>query len=66
MKEKITMADLAFRVQHVIKTEIDVTLAQLSRNNIEMLFGMASFVDPHTVRVTSPSGARRLSGGEAW
>src|SRR5438034_7941275 len=24
VKEKITMADLAFRVQHVIKTEIDV------------------------------------------
>ena len=40
VKEKITMADLAFRVQHVIKTEIDVTQAQLSRNNIEMLFGM--------------------------
>jgi NAD(P) transhydrogenase len=29
VKEKITMADLAFRVQHVIKTEIDVTTAQL-------------------------------------
>ncbi len=43
VKEKITMADLAFRVQHVIKTEIDVTVAQLSRNNIEMLFGIASF-----------------------
>ena len=39
VKEKITMADLAFRVQHVIKTEIDVTMAQLSRNNIEMLIG---------------------------
>src|SRR5881275_977395 len=40
VKEKISMADLAFRVQHVIKTEIDVTVAQLSRNNIEMMFGM--------------------------
>src|SRR6201996_9850332 len=30
VKEKITMADLSFRVQHVIKTEIDVTVAQLS------------------------------------
>ena len=30
VKERITMADLAFRVQHVIKTEIDVTEAQLS------------------------------------
>src|SRR5213594_2772253 len=35
VKDKITMADLSFRVQHVIKTEIDVTKAQLSRNGIE-------------------------------
>src|SRR6201990_2852459 len=32
VKEKITMGDLAFRVQHVIKTEIDGTAAPLSRN----------------------------------
>ncbi len=56
VKEKITMADLSFRVQHVIKTEIDVTLAQLSRNNIEMIFGCATFLDPHTLRVESPRG----------
>src|SRR6201998_2761254 len=56
VKEKITMADLAFRVQHVIKTEIDVTLAQLSRNNVEMIPGIASFVDPHTIRVESARG----------
>src|SRR5277367_3650094 len=54
VKEKISMADLAFRVQHVIKTEIDVTVAQLSRNNIEVLFGIAGFLDAHTVRVTGP------------
>jgi NAD(P) transhydrogenase len=56
VKEKITMADLAFRVQHVIKTEIDVTLSQLSRNNVDMLFGIASFVDAHTIRVTNSRG----------
>src|SRR5450432_3751759 len=56
VKEKITMADLAFRVQHVIKTEVDVIQAQLSRNNIEMINGVATFVDPHTVRVDSPRG----------
>src|SRR6476646_5725492 len=54
VKEKITMADLIFRVQHVIKTEIDVTQAQLSRNGVETLWGSASFVDPHTLRVDSP------------
>jgi NAD(P) transhydrogenase len=53
VKEKISMADLAFRVQHVIKTEIEVTVAQLSRNNIEVLAGIASFLDPHTIRVSN-------------
>src|ERR1700726_2165412 len=57
VKEKITMSDLAFRVQHVIKTEIDVTAAQLSRNNIEMLTGIASFEDANHVRVTNSRGS---------
>ena len=56
VKEKISMADLAFRVQHVIKTEIDVTQAQLSRNNIELLTGAASFVDPNTISVENVRG----------
>jgi NAD(P) transhydrogenase len=57
VKERITMADLAFRVQHVIKTEIDVTEAQLSRNNIEMLTGVASFEDPMHIKVTNSIGS---------
>src|SRR6202142_1692357 len=56
VKDKITAADLNFRVQHVIKTEIDVTQAQLSRNNIEMLFGIASFVDPNTIHIVNSRG----------
>ena len=51
VKEKISMADLAFRVQAVIKTEIDVTEAQLSRNSIDIIHGCARFVDPHQIRV---------------
>ena len=54
VKEKITMADLAFRVQAVIKTEVDVTEAQLSRNGIDVVHGIARFVDPHQVRVEGP------------
>jgi NAD(P) transhydrogenase len=56
VKDQITMADLSFRAQHVIKTEIDVTRAQLSRNGIEVLNGVASFLDPHKVRVVSSRG----------
>ncbi|MGA2597822.1 MAG: Si-specific NAD(P)(+) transhydrogenase [Bryobacteraceae bacterium] len=56
VKEKITVNDLAFRVQHVIKTEIDVITAQLSRNNIELLTGIASFIDPKTIQVENSRG----------
>jgi NAD(P) transhydrogenase len=58
VKDTITMADLSFRVQQVIKNELDVTQAQLFRNGITMLHGTASFVDPHTVRVQSAAGDR--------
>jgi NAD(P) transhydrogenase len=57
VKDKITMADLAFRVQHVIKTEIDVTQAQLSRNGIEVFTGVASFKSPTMVQVTNTRGS---------
>jgi NAD(P) transhydrogenase len=56
VKEKITMADLAFRVQAVIKTENDVTEAQLSRNGIDIIHGVSHFVDPHQLRVEGPLG----------
>jgi len=56
VKEKITMSDLAFRVQHVIKTEVDVTQAQLSRNNVDMLVGIASFQDANHIAVTNSRG----------
>ena len=56
VKEKITVADLSFRVQHVIKTEIDVTMAQLARNGIDVLTGTATFLDPHQIKVENSRG----------
>ncbi|HMV86322.1 MAG TPA: Si-specific NAD(P)(+) transhydrogenase [Blastocatellia bacterium] len=56
VKEKITVADLSFRVQHVIKTETDITYAQLTRNGIEVINGAAGFLDPHRIRVQSSRG----------
>ena len=61
VKEKITMADLAFRVQHVIKTEADVIQGQLSRNNVELIIGIATFTDPHTVQVENSRGIQTYS-----
>ena len=63
VKDNIKMSDLSFRVQQVIKNELDVTEAQLFRNGITMLRGNASFVDPHTIRVES--AARGVMSCEA-
>ena len=64
VKQKITMADLAFRVRAVIKTEVDVTEAQLSRNGIDVVHGIARFVDPHQIRVEGPQADSTLEGGQ--
>src|SRR6202142_639203 len=56
VKEKITMADLSFRVQYVIKTEVDVIESQLSRNGVDVLPGSASFEDARHVKVTNENG----------
>jgi len=56
VKEKISMSDLSFRVQHVIKTEVDVTQAQLTRNGVTVLSGTASFVDSKHLKVVNALG----------
>jgi NAD(P) transhydrogenase len=56
VKEKITSGDLSFRIQQVVKTEIDVTMAQLARNNVDVLTGTAQFIDPHHLKVVNYHG----------
>ncbi|HEY1338710.1 MAG TPA: Si-specific NAD(P)(+) transhydrogenase [Bryobacteraceae bacterium] len=60
VKEKITMADLSFRVNQVIKTEADVTQAQLNRNGVDVVTGRASFLDPTHIRVENARGQTDL------
>jgi len=61
VKENITMADLGFRVNQVIKTEADVTQAQLSRNGVEVMYARASFLDATHVRAEGSRGQEDLS-----
>jgi NAD(P) transhydrogenase len=51
VKDDITISDLLARLQHVIGRETEVIRAQLLRNHIELIAGMASFLDPHTLSV---------------
>ena len=56
LKKSFTMSDLMARKDHVIKNELAIVTNQLERNDVEIIHGIASFVDPHTIRVTTPHG----------
>src|SRR5262245_4828134 len=56
VKQNITMSDLLFRTDHVISHEVDVTRHQLLRNHIDLFPAEASFIDPHTIRMTDVLG----------
>ncbi len=60
VKEKVTMSDLTLRVQHVIKTEIEVIQSQLSRNGVEILNGTASFIDPTTIHINGLENSNKV------
>jgi NAD(P) transhydrogenase len=55
-KDSITMADLNFRVQHVVENEVGVIHDQLKRNGVELIHGMARFVDANHIRVENSNG----------
>ena len=57
LKQTITIEDLAFRANHVIKNEIQIVQNQMARNRVDMLFGSASFLDPHRLRIQQNIGA---------
>src|SRR2546427_3204660 len=62
VKEKITMFDLSFRINQVIKTEAAVTQSQLTRNGVEVIHGRGSFVDRTHIRVENVTGQADLEG----
>lgn len=51
LKERLSVADLSFRVQAVLQRELGILHDQLSRNNITTIHGSARFLDPHTLEV---------------
>lgn len=61
LKKTITIEDLAFRANHVIKHEIQIVQDQMARNRIDMFFGTASFLDPHRLRIQTTRGALELT-----
>ena len=61
LKERVSMADLSFRVDAVIKRETEVIQAQLHRNHVMPIDGLGRFADPHTLEVDSAEGTKRIT-----
>jgi NAD(P) transhydrogenase len=55
-QDAVTMADLNFRVQHVVENEVGVIQSQLKRNGVEVIQGTGIFTDPHHIRVENSNG----------
>jgi NAD(P) transhydrogenase len=57
VKPSITMSDLVFRADRVIRHEIDVIRHQLLRNKVVLITASASFIGPNKVRLTYEDGS---------
>jgi NAD(P) transhydrogenase len=56
VKEEITVDDLIFRCNFVIKREVDVIRHQLRRNQVHLIEGEASFMDAHRLEIRNGQG----------
>jgi len=58
LNRDVTLGELMYRKTDVIRRQMEVTLDQLGRNNVDIIYGEGSFIDTHSVSV-------RLSGSGA-
>lgn len=57
LKQRVTMEDLLKRLHITLQHEIEVIQDQLSRNNVQVIQGNATFESPHRINVTSNDGS---------
>ncbi|MGB0630935.1 MAG: Si-specific NAD(P)(+) transhydrogenase [Alphaproteobacteria bacterium] len=54
--------ELFGRVSNIVEREVSVMDDQLTRNDVEIIAGTASFADPHTLNIESEDGTRPITG----
>lgn len=59
---EVTLQELMHRKMDVIKKQMGVITDQFNRNNVEIIYGEASFIDEHRLSVKGTSGSEELSG----
>lgn len=66
VKEDIEMADLTFRCQRIMQTEIEVIRNQLQRNHIDVIQGHATFLDDHQIEIVSVEHGKSTKSTEKF
>lgn len=63
VKQEITIDDLLYRVQQVVRSEIDVIRNQMTRNRVELIEATATFLDAHVIELTTEGrhGKRQIT-----
>jgi NAD(P) transhydrogenase len=56
LKDTIQIEELVRHANYVITNEIRIVHDQMARNQVEMIFGSASFLDPHRLLIQHRSG----------
>ncbi len=56
VKQNITMSDLMVRTRHVMRRQVEILRDQFGRNRVELITAEGSFVDRHTIRLSSDDG----------
>ena len=59
LRDNVTIADVRERMQEVVERERGVVRDQLVRNHVQIVEGVARFVDDHVVVATDAAGAER-------
>jgi len=61
-KETLDVQTFLYRQRHVQAAAQNAVAANLEKHHIRLYSGFASFDDPHTLRIESPSGETTISG----
>jgi len=61
VKEHVDIEDLRVRTSYVIRREVDVVRAQLLRNDVRLIHGVASFAGPLELDVVAPTDQFTIS-----
>ncbi len=64
LSRAVKLGELMHRKTEVVRKQMEVIIDQFSRNDIEIVYGEASFMDDHRVSVKKPDGSTDVIGAD--